>query len=119
MKKAGRRTLQIFCGGLLVMGLVWQRIEATALGYAVENSRQQILRMQGENALLERKVDKDLSCGRIARAATSELGMIPAPLSAERALPASPTESASQSFLSSLLTRVWRRAKRDARLFSS
>ncbi|HVA66057.1 MAG TPA: hypothetical protein VNK24_03930 [Elusimicrobiota bacterium] len=119
MKRTGRRTLQIFCGGLLVMGLVWQRIEATALGYAVENDRQQILRMQGENALLERKVDKGLSCGRIAKAAASELGMIPAPLSAERALPASPTEGAPQSFLSSLLARVWRRARRDARLFSS
>ncbi|MDE1976069.1 MAG: hypothetical protein KGL04_01040 [Elusimicrobia bacterium] len=119
MKKAGHRTLQIFCGGLLVMGLVWQRIEATALGYAVETSRERILHIQGENALLERQVDQAASCGRIAREASARLGMIPAPLSAERVLPVSPLENAPQSFFSSLLTRVWRRARQDARLFSS
>ncbi|OGR84097.1 MAG: hypothetical protein A3J74_08740 [Elusimicrobia bacterium RIFCSPHIGHO2_02_FULL_57_9] len=68
--------------------MVWQHIQATRLGYAVENSRRQARILKSRIGSLQMELETSLSPAQLTLRAGS-LGMVPAPPQSLRILGAS------------------------------
>ena|SRR5579859_4404812 len=72
--------------GALVLFLCWQHVQATRVGYRVEEERRQAAERRGRVAALRLELDRLLSPAQVAVRA-ARLGMVPASPDALRRLP--------------------------------
>ncbi len=91
----------------LVLSLVWQHVEATRIGYRVENSRRQIVRLRAENAGLRRELESRLAPAQLALNAEKRLGMILANPESLRILDSLESPRLRRAWAVQL-TRLWR-----------
>ncbi len=105
MNRPARRPAKIIAASLLILAMVWQHIQATRLGYAVENSRRETQRLKGRIGTLEMSLQTSLSPARLAAQAKDRLGMYPASPDALRIL--DDGDAPSGGFLR-LIARSWR-----------
>ena len=88
MRKGGdgsKATRYVLFGGLLVLGLAWQHVQAVKLGYEVEKARRQLRLLQGRTGAVQIQLEKSLSPAQLASRAKS-LGLHPPAPSAVRLL---------------------------------
>ncbi len=108
-----------FISGKLLFGLAlgilliaWERIEATELGYRVEEGRKSIEALQSQESLLEKRLETASSPFALARLASEKLQMSPAPLKSIKFMdsPPAPEIASSQGFPNSLWNKFkfWR-----------
>lgn len=71
------KTAKILAGGAFVSILVWQHVQATKLGYAVEKARASIHRRRAQMTSDQVELESRLSPAHLAAAARGRLGMIP------------------------------------------
>ncbi len=71
------KTSKILAGGALVSILVWQHVQATKLGYAVEKARTAIHMRRAQMTSEQVELENRLSPAQLAAAAKGRLGMIP------------------------------------------
>lgn len=105
------RTLKIIGAMLLVLGLVWQHIQATRLGYGVERARREAQRLRGQIGALQMDLHTSQSPAALASAARTRLGMVPAPPEALRFIDHDAPGADEPTFLARLL---WRLSSRSA-----
>lgn len=103
-----RRVLLLAAGGLFLMALVWQHVQATRLGYRVEKARQQILTMRCTNGALRMQLETALSPANLSLLARTRLGMSLAAPQSLRSL----DEPAAAASRSGLLQRLLSRTRR-------
>jgi cell division protein FtsL len=74
-----RRSGTLFCAGLLLAAgiLLWERIQATRLGYEVGRREIELRRQRGRIAYLQLDAERLLSPERLAVVARERLGMAP------------------------------------------
>ncbi len=98
-----RRTFKIAAASLFLLAMVWQHVQATRLGYRVEQSRRQIDLLQGQIGSLDMQIETSLAPAQLAQRA-SRLGLYPAAPDCLRVLgrPLSPTDA--PGFFGRLLT---------------
>jgi hypothetical protein len=70
-----RRVFLLAAGALFLMALVWQHVQATRLGYHVENSRRKILALRCANGALRMQVETLLSPANLSLQARARLDM--------------------------------------------
>ena len=102
------RTLKIAAASLFVLGLVWQHVQATRLGYAVEQARRQSGILKGSIATLEMQRESALSPAELAQAARSRLGMFPVAPESLRFLDQGRPRLPEQTLLGRWIARSWR-----------
>lgn len=78
MGQPPKRTVKIVAASLVVLTLVWQRVQATRLGYAVERTRREAAVLKGRVGTLQRELQTSLSPAELAWLAQTKLGMSPA-----------------------------------------
>lgn len=105
MKSPARRNLSIAAAGLLLLALVWQRTQATRLGYEAESRRFQARSLRGRISAMEMELETSLSAAQLALQAKGRLGMIPASPDILRVLGAPPAAPSREGFLRRLLAR--------------
>lgn len=86
---------------LVVLGLAWQQVQATRLGYQVEKARRAEQLLRGRLGALQMKLETDLSPAQLANQAKA-LGMIQAGPESLRVLGAGAACAARSNFLSRL-----------------
>jgi hypothetical protein len=69
------RALRLAAGGLFLMAMAWQHVQATRLGYDVERSRQRILALRCANGTLRMQLESTLSPANLSSQARSRMGM--------------------------------------------
>lgn len=104
---AASRTIKIAGASLLLLALVWQRIEATRLGYRVESERREAQVLRSRIGAVQMQLETSVSPAQLAAQARARLGMFPAPPESLRIL-AGDSDASGGSFL----TR-WFRTRRD------
>ncbi|MFA5140945.1 MAG: hypothetical protein WC728_17095 [Elusimicrobiota bacterium] len=74
-----RRSATLLCTGLLLAAgvLLWERIQATRLGYDVGRREIELRRQKGRIAYLQLDAERLLSPERLAAVARERLGMAP------------------------------------------
>ena len=102
--------LKVAAASVLVLGLVWQHIQATRLGYEVEKSRREAQRLRGRISALQMSLQTSQSPAQLAANARARLGMFPAPPDALRFLDAPAQPEAPRTILARLLSFVSRDA---------
>lgn len=107
MSQASKRTLRIVGASVVLLALVWQRIQATQLGYKVEKARRQTELLRSQIGDLDIQLETFTSPARLATAARERLGMFPAPPAALRIL-AGESETRPESLLTRLMPRPLR-----------
>jgi hypothetical protein len=105
---AGR--LKVAGASFLILGLVWQHIQATRLGYEVEKSRREAQRLRGRIGALQMSLQTSQSPAQLAANARVRLGMFPAAPDSLRFLDAPAADAAPRTFLARLLSLVARDA---------
>ena len=108
MANPSKRSFRIVICSLGVLALAWQQIEATRLGYRVENARKRIHVLHGRIGALERDVQTSLSPAQLALQARARLGMQPASPDTLRILSGDAPVAPIDSFLLRLLARTLR-----------
>lgn len=106
MQKASNRTIKIMAASLLILSLVWQHIQATRLGYEVENTRRQAHRLRGRIGALQMELQKSVSPALIASQARARLGMFPAGPESLRIMDGPEASRAGATFFARLLSRL-------------
>lgn len=76
----------------LILLLVWEQVQATRLGYRVEEARGAVQAQENQNAYLRLELQRWKSPARLSEAARRRLGMQPALPSSIVLLPAPPPE---------------------------
>ncbi len=114
MKKdfiSGKLLFVAACGILLI---AWERIEATELGYRVEEGRKSLEALKSQASVLEKNLETASSPSILARLASEKLQMSPAPLKSIKFMNLPPAEevASSQNFPSHLWKKLqfWRRS---------
>lgn len=105
MKSPARRNLIIAAGGLLLLTLVWQHIQATRLGYEAESCRLQARSLRSRLSAMEMEIETSLSPAQLALRARDRLGMIPASPEVLRVLGAPAPPASQEGFLRRLFAR--------------
>jgi len=103
-----KRTFKIAAASLLGLALVWQHIQATRLGYQVEQARREGNILKGRIAALRIDLETDLSPAQLAQTAKSRLGMFPAGPEALRFLDRPVPRTPARTLLSRWITKSWR-----------
>ncbi len=111
----GAMNKKFISGKLLLLAAVgilliaWERIEATELGYRVEEGRKSLEALQAQASVMERNLEIASSPAMLARLADEKLQMIPAPLKSIKFMDSPPAQeiASSQNFPS----RFWRKLK--------
>jgi hypothetical protein len=98
------RTTKIIAGSLFVLGLAWQQIEATRLGYEVERSRREARILRGRIGAIEIQLETSLSPARLS-AQAKMMGMIPSEPAQLRVLDDGKAAPQRESFFSRLLAK--------------
>lgn len=75
MKKRKYLTLIATAGGLF-LAFVWESVQATKLGYCVEQARRELKSAQNTNEYLRHELQSSLSPDRLQALAQQRLGMI-------------------------------------------
>lgn len=106
MKGIVSRSIKMTAAVLLVLAMAWQHVQATRLGYEVENSRKRTLSLKGRLAVLQMDLQRSVSPARLSLQARTRLGMFP--VSPESLRVIGTTEGAVQreTFLARLLSRL-------------
>lgn len=102
MKKTGK----IVVGGILVLVLVWQHVQATKIGYEVEKSREQVHRLEGRVSAGRLELEKSLAPAQLALTAKMRLGMLPVAPASLRLL-GGPASDAQRSNWFAHLVQSW------------
>jgi hypothetical protein len=103
----------LVAGGLFLMALVWQHVQATRLGYQVEDSRRRILALRCANGTLRMQLESLLAPANLSLQARTRLGMSLAEPESLRHLDG-PEAVARRSLLQRLIARA-RRTFRELR----
>jgi hypothetical protein len=105
MARPSNRTVRIVTASLLVLGLVWQHVQATRLGYELESSRRQADSTRGRIAALRMDLETCLSPAQLALHARTKLGMFPGAPESLRHLSAEPFTGPGETLLGRLFLR--------------
>lgn len=99
-----KRAFKIIAGSLFVLGLAWQQIEATRLGYAVERARHDATILRGRIGAVQIQLETSLSPAQLAAQAKA-MGMIQSDPAALRVLGNSSSSDRQQTFLGRLFPK--------------
>jgi hypothetical protein len=102
-----KRNFKIVAGSLLVLTLAWQHVQATRLGYAVEQARRQTHALKGRIGTLQVQLETSLAPAQLSAQAKA-MGMVQAGPESLRILDAAGAAPADGTFLSRIFTRSWR-----------
>ena len=99
----------LFLAALGILLIAWERIEATELGYRVEEGRKSLEALESQASILEKNLETASSPETLSRLAGEKLQMIPAPLKSIKFMDSPPAQeiASSQNFPS----RFWRKLK--------
>jgi hypothetical protein len=105
-----KSTVRIVLGGILIMGVVWQHVQATRIGYEVERARKRLRQLESQVAETRMDLEKDFSPAQLAVKA-KRLGMTAGSPERLRWLPNAPALAAEArawpaAFLARALARV-------------
>ncbi|MBI3552982.1 MAG: hypothetical protein HY077_10745 [Elusimicrobia bacterium] len=104
MIDSSTRTFKIVAGSLFVLGLAWQQIEATRLGYEVERTRHQARILRGRIGQVQVQLETSLSPAQLAAQAKA-MGMIQCDPAALRFLDSPPARATQDTFLGRLFPK--------------
>ena len=103
-----KRTFKIAAASLIALALVWQHVQATRLGYQVEQSRREANLLKGRIAALRMELASNLSPAQLAQTAKSRLGMFPVSPETLRFLDRPAPEPPARTLLSRWIAKSWR-----------
>lgn len=106
MKGIVSRSMKMAAAALLLMALVWQHVEATRMGYEVENSRKKTLSLKGRIAVLQMDLQRSVSPAQLALQARTRLGMFPASPESLRVMEPAAGAVYKETFLARLFSRL-------------
>ena len=106
MNDSSKRTYKILGTGLVVLGLAWQQVQATRLGYEVERARRAEQFLKGRLGAIEMQLETSLSPAQLAGQAKT-LGMVQAGPESLRILGPAGRSAARTTFLSRIFPRSW------------
>jgi hypothetical protein len=109
-----RRICWFLAAGVYLLGLVWQHVEATRLGYRVEGARQHILALQCSNGAARMQLETILSPANLSAQARGRLGMTLASPQSLRSLDETAAAGARITLLQRLISRTRRVLGHDA-----
>jgi len=101
-----RRAFKLAAAALFFMALVWQHVQATRLGYQVEQARQRILALRCVNGALRMELESILSPAHLCALARGRMGMSLAAPESLRRLEASAPAGPRPGFLRHLISRT-------------
>ncbi len=98
------RNFKIIAGSLFVLGLAWQQIEATRLGYEVERARHEERILRGRIGAVQIQLETSLSPAQLALQAKA-MGMIQCDPASLRVLGGPDAGRGQETFLGRLFSR--------------